>query len=66
MAKKYEWGTVKIFFWFWFANTVGVWITAHMSQFTGFGIESFYLSILLGFFANILQRTIRKVVTKTV
>ena len=66
MAKKYELGKFKSFIWFWLANTIGVWIVAHMSGFTGFGIESFYLSFILGFFANILQRLIRKVVTKTV
>ena len=66
MAKKYEWGKFKSFIWFWLANIFGVWITARLGNFTGFGIDSLFTAIILGFFANIFQRVIRKVVTKTV
>ncbi len=66
LAKNIKLGSTKSFFWFWLANTVGIWITAHMSHFTGFGISTFYLAIILGFFTNLLQRLVRRLVTKNI
>jgi hypothetical protein len=66
LAKDIKLGSTKSFFWFWLANTVGIWITAHMSKFTGFGISNFYLAIILGLLVNILQRLIRRFIIKKI
>lgn len=60
LAKDIKLGGTKSFFWFWLANTIGIWITAHMGQFTGFGISSLYLAIILGLVINMCQRLVRK------
>lgn len=65
-AKNIKIKGLKLFLWFWIANIVGIWITTHMSNFTGFGISFFYLAIILGFFTNIIQRIIRKFITQNI
>lgn len=62
LAKKTEWGKAKTFFWFWLANTIGLWATSQMGNFTGLHIVSIYLIIIVGLFANILQKGMRKFV----
>jgi hypothetical protein len=66
MAKEIKFGGIKTGLWFWMANVIGIWVTARLSNFTGFGISYFYLAIILGFFTNLLQRLIRKFVTKNI
>lgn len=66
LAKDIKLGSTKSFLWFLLANTVGIWITAHMSNFTGFGISSFYLAIILGLLVNIFQRLMRKFIIKKI
>jgi hypothetical protein len=66
LAKDIKLGGTRSFFWFLLANTVGIWITAHMGQFTGFGISNFYLAIILGFVINVSQRLIRKFIVNKI
>lgn len=68
LAKKIDIKNTKIraFLWFFVSNIAGVWITAHMSEYTGFGITNFGKAIILGFIATILQKLVKKIIFKTV
>ena len=52
------------FFWFWLANTIGIWLVSHLNHFTGIGIRAYYLAIVLGLFTYTGQRWVKKVVFK--
>lgn len=66
MAKEWKSRGLNTILWFWLANSVGIWITARFSNFTGFGISYYYLALILGFFTTLFQRIILKIVTKNI
>lgn len=59
MAKDIKIEGIKNWLWFWFANIIGIWITARMTNFTGLSIENLFAVIILALFTNLLQKTIR-------
>jgi hypothetical protein len=48
-------GTVNMFFFYWAANFVAIWLVARFASYTGFGITAYYWAFTLGFFVNISQ-----------
>ncbi len=45
-------------------NVVGIWVIARMAFFTGLGVSSFWVAIILGLVANFLQWGVWKLTTK--
>lgn len=45
-------------------NVVGIWLIARMATFTGFGIVSFWVAVVLGVAANFLQWGVWKITLK--
>lgn len=43
------------FLFFFFVNSLGVWLVARYAKYTGLGLTSFWLAFLLGIAANLLQ-----------
>lgn len=54
----------KLIFFYLILNTAGIWITARLAIFTGFGISSFWIAIILGTLISLLHCGIRKIIFK--
>jgi len=64
LAKKLKFNQLLNFGWFWLANTIGIWLTARGSEYTGLGIRAYYMAIVLGLFTYSGQRLVKKMVLK--
>lgn len=53
-------GSLTMFLFYWLADALAVWITAHLAQITGFGIASFLYAIALGLVLDIVQYLVMK------
>jgi hypothetical protein len=57
-------GTGKGMVYYWFWNSVAVWLVAKMAFVTGFGIPKFYWALVLAIFTNLFQWSARQLLKK--
>lgn len=57
-------GEGKLFSVYLIFNVAGIWVIARMATFTGFGISSFWVAIVLGVIVNFLQWGVWKTTAK--
>lgn len=48
-------GTITMFFFYWAANFIAIWLVARFASYTGFGTTAYYWAFTLAFFANVSQ-----------
>lgn len=60
LARALKFNSVTNFFWFFLANVIGVWMTAHINYYTGLGISSWVMAPVAGLLANLGQRLVRR------
>lgn len=60
LARRYKFSRLLNFFWFWLANTLGIWLMAHINHYSGLGISAYYWAIVLGLVVNLAQSRVRK------
>ena len=48
-------GSFQLFVYYWFTNSVVIWILARFAEYSGFGISKFYWAVILGFIVNLAQ-----------
>jgi uncharacterized membrane protein YvlD (DUF360 family) len=58
-------GRYSKFLYYWLVNSVGIWLIARFSPYTGLGISAYYWALSLGFVASLLQWLLRQVFKKT-
>jgi hypothetical protein len=55
-------GFWRILIFFWVINSLGVWLTSRLPQYTGFGISSYRWALTLGAVIDIAQRLVWRVI----
>lgn len=58
-------GRYSKFLYYWLVNSIGIWVVARFSTYTGLGISAYYWAVGLGFVASILQWLLRQAFKKS-